>query len=238
MLAPFSGRLKNLSIVLGSSSPRRQAMLRENLGFDFTVVVPSFAEDIDKSSCTGPDDYVKRTCRTKCIEIIHTLISRQEKADLIIAADTIVVADDLILEKPSSPEHACSMIATLSGKRHSVLTSVTIALRKSCTDLAVNVDQASRDVDRTTEGDYLVVTFCERTDVTFAELPKAVIQSYVATGEPLDKAGGYGIQALGSSLVRGIEGCYFNVVGFPLHRFCAELTPYLLAEVEGNSIGK
>jgi septum formation protein len=73
-------------------------------------------------------------------------------------------------------------------------------------------------------GDYMMRTFCCSTEVTFAKLSPEIISSYVATGEPLDKAGGYGIQSLGSSLVTNISGCYFNIVGFPLNMFCSELS--------------
>lgn len=80
----------------------------------------------------------------------------------------------------------------------------------------------------TSEGDFRVKTFVESTEVHFCKLTEAVIAAYVDTGEPFDKAGGYGIQSYAGSFVEKICGCYFNVVGFPTHRFCAELSDMLL----------
>jgi septum formation protein len=226
MLAGFKGQLETMKIVLASSSPRRQSLLRDNLGLDFTVMVPDFAEDVDKSSCRNAEDYVSRTCKFKAQEVAIrvSLLNRIVPIDVIIAADTIVVLDDTILEKPSSVENAIAMLANLSGRKHCVLTAVTIAYRRDCHLFYSKTSSSPTASESMIAGDYMMRTFCCSTEVTFAKLSPEIISSYVATGEPLDKAGGYGIQSLGSSLVTNISGCYFNIVGFPLNMFCSELS--------------
>ncbi len=138
--------------------------------------------------------------------------NQSQKPIIIISADTIVVKDREILEKPQSTQFAIEMLNKLSGSSHQVLTAVTIAFQPAPMT------------------EYQITTFCESSHVHFAELSAETIEQYVATGEPMDKAGGYGIQGLGSSLVEKIDGCYFNVVGFPLHRFCVELVTLLKVE--------
>ena len=115
---------------------------------------------------------------------------------LVIGADTVVVLGDEILGKPASREEAEEMLACLSGRTHRVVTGLAV------------VDAGSKRF----------VLSHETTEVTFRRLTRAEIASYVASGEPMDKAGAYGIQALGSLLVEAIRGCYFNVVGLPLAR--------------------
>lgn len=226
MLAGLKGQLETMKIVLASSSPRRQSILRDNLGLDFTVMVPDFAEDVDKSSCRDAEDYVSRTCKFKAQEVAIrvSLHNRIVPTDIIIAADTIVVLDDTILEKPSSVENAIAMLSNLSGRQHRVLTAVTIAYRRDCHLFNAKNSSSPIASESMIAGDYMMRTFCSSTEVTFAELSPEIISSYVATGEPLDKAGGYGIQSLGSSFVTKINGCYFNIVGFPLNMFCTELS--------------
>lgn len=114
--------------------------------------------------------------------------------ELVIAADTIVVYDGAILGKPHSAEEAAAMLRMLSGHVHRVYTGFTL-----------------RRGDQTESG-------CEETEVSFRELTDAEIAAYVATGEPMDKAGAYGIQGYGALLVRGIRGDYFNVMGLPVCR--------------------
>lgn len=111
-----------------------------------------------------------------------------------VGADTVVVLDDLILGKPSGPEEAARMLRTLSGLRHQVITGVAVV---DATDGRTGSD-------------------AEVTEVKFAHLDDELISRYVATGEPLDKAGAYGIQGFGALLIECIDGCYFNVVGLPL----------------------
>lgn len=123
----------------------------------------------------------------------------------VIGADTVVALDGLILGKPTDEEHAYEMLCTLSGRTHSVFTGVTIRSGTQC------------------------VSFYEETAVTFYELSPEEIRSYIATGEPMDKAGSYGIQGKGSLFVKGIQGDYFNVVGLPISRLYRELKKAALA---------
>ncbi len=122
-------------------------------------------------------------------------VAREEKDALVIAADTVVVVDNEILGKPKSNSEAVKMLKVLSGRAHRVITGLAL------------VDSSGRQIV-----DHVV------TKVYFRELSDRDISSYVESGEPTDKAGGYGIQGLGALLVRKIEGCYFNVVGLPLSK--------------------
>ena len=204
-------KLKVMRIVLASASPRRKEILTVNGGLSIEVIPSNFEEDIDKRLCSSPEEYVSRTSLGKLNDILERIEKKDivDSFDIVICADTIVVRDNEILEKPSSPSDALRMLQSLSGRSHRVLTAVTLGVKLS------------------SSGQFNTKSFVETTQVHFAELDDESIEAYIATGEPFDKAGGYGIQALGSSFVKGIEGCYFNVVGFPLHRFCVELLAML-----------
>lgn len=121
-------------------------------------------------------------------------VAEQFPADLIIGADTIVTLDGQILSKPTSPAHATQMLRTLSGRSHTVFTALHL-----CSPNKVAAEVSS-------------------TRVTFAPMSDAEIAWYIATGEPMDKAGAYGIQGLGARYIQEIEGDYFTVVGLPVHR--------------------
>ncbi|XP_010829701.1 PREDICTED: N-acetylserotonin O-methyltransferase-like protein [Bison bison bison] len=127
--------------------------------------------------------------------------------DVVIGADTIVAVGGLILEKPVDKQDAYRMLSRLSGKEHSVFTGVAI------------VHCYTKDGQLDTE----VSEFYEETTVKFSELSEEMLWEYIDSGEPMDKAGGYGIQALGGMLVEYVRGDFLNVVGFPLNRFCKEL---------------
>ena len=161
-------------------------MLRD-LGLSFTLS-PTLAEEPAPTPEDGanPGEYVERLARIKAAACLE--------AGLVIAADTVVVLDNEILNKPDDADHAVSMLRQLRGQTHRVLTGVCL-----------------RDGD----------TFYsehEETRVTFGDVSDDWIERYVATGEPLDKAGAYGAQGRGALLVSRIEGDYFNVVGLPLFR--------------------
>ena len=125
--------------------------------------------------------------------------ARAVTADLVLGADTTVVLDSEILGKPADPEEAASMLRRLSGRDHEVLTGICL-----------------RTPDRE-------IADCASTRVWFAELSGAEIDAYVSSGEPMDKAGAYGIQGLASKFVTRIEGCYFNVMGLPIALVYAHL---------------
>ncbi|KAJ3320820.1 hypothetical protein HDV06_004831 [Boothiomyces sp. JEL0866] len=185
------GYLARHNTVLASGSPRRKEIL-ERLGLKFTVQVSDFPENLPKN--LAPQDYVLQTATAKTQSVYE-----QNKDALVIGADTVVILEDKILEKPSSKENAFEMLKKQSGKSHSVLTAVCLIK------------------------DGQIHSFVEKTLVTFGELTDQEILDYVATGEPMDKAGGYGYQGLGCTLVKSIEGCYYNVVGLPVYRLVQKL---------------
>jgi septum formation protein len=144
--------------------------------------------DIDETPLPGeqPRDYVLRLAREKAESIEAT------EGRVVLGADTTVVIDGTILGKPSSPSDAARMLRLLSGRRHEVITGICLrSTRGHVTDAAV-------------------------TNVSFATLSESEIDAYVASGEPMDKAGAYGIQGLASKFVEHIDGCYFNVMGLPV----------------------
>uniref|UniRef100_A0A674MCE4 Acetylserotonin O-methyltransferase-like n=1 Tax=Takifugu rubripes TaxID=31033 RepID=A0A674MCE4_TAKRU len=128
--------------------------------------------------------------------------------DVVIGADTIVAVDGTILEKPVDKNDAYRMLSRLSGKEHSVYTGVVIVLCHENENKSV---------------DYRLIDFYEETKVKFADLSESMLWEYIDSGEPMDKAGGYGIQALGGMLVERVHGDFLNVVGFPLNHFCKQL---------------
>ena len=184
-----------MRLILASGSPRRRQMLADlGLAFDVRPV------DIDESPLPGeaPTDYVRRLAIEKSAAAVGVKASdkaEDEPSDgtWVLAADTIVVLDDQLMGKPADAADAAHMLRQLSGRTHHVLTSV--ALRSGPTSCEVAV---------------------ESTAVRFAPLDEAQIAWYVASGEPMDKAGGYAIQGLCALFIEGIEGNYSNVVGLPL----------------------
>ena len=186
--------ITRLPIILGSSSPRRRELLA-NLGLDFTIVKPE-TEEKPKSG-EHPQDYVARNAREKNQWIGDQAKRSHPQGALVISADTIVVIEDKILEKPANPIEAKAMLSALSGKTHTVLTAVRIS----------RVTSAGED---------LAKEFTVATDVLIKPLSGAEMDGYIETGEPFDKAGGYAAQGLGSFMVQEIHGSFSNVVGLPL----------------------
>jgi septum formation protein len=193
-------------IILASSSPRRQQILRDNMGLkNFTIVVSDFDEQsLDKKSFDHPYDYVLKNAECKAMSVYASLHAKKEPMDLIIGADTIVSLGEHILEKPKDIQDAHRILRQLSGKTHMVYTGVALI--------------------HNAFGGPHTTTFYDATEVTFSELSDQFIDRYIHTGEPMDKAGAYGIQAIGGSMVERIKGCYFNVMGMPLNRLCRELS--------------
>jgi len=186
------------SIILASGSPRRKTLLQQ-IDLAFKVQVSSVDESYD--SALSGNEVVQLLAERKARDV-----AQQQQQALVIGADTIVVFDNRILEKPGSPEEARQMLAALSGQTHQVLTGVTLC----------KVGNEQNIVESR--------TFVETTDVRFGELRSGDIDRYVASGRPMDKAGSYGIQDdYGAIFVQQIEGDYYNVVGFPLHRFYNEM---------------
>ena len=177
-----------MDIILASQSPRRRELL-ERMGVrDFRVVTPDIDEHMDRE--LPPEELVRRISLEKALAVQE----QEGNTSIIIAADTVVALDGAVLVKPADELEAFKMLSTLSGCRHQVYTGMTV-LRG--------------------EEKY---TVSEETTVTFRELSAEEIDRYIATGEPMDKAGAYGIQGYGALLVSGIQGDYYNVMGLPVCR--------------------
>ncbi|XP_068185375.1 probable bifunctional dTTP/UTP pyrophosphatase/methyltransferase protein isoform X2 [Antennarius striatus] len=208
MLNPVISRLAGKLVVLASASPRRQEILSK-VGLQFVVVPSWFKEDLNKGLFMAPQDYAVETARQKAMEVARRVFTRHLKTpDIVIGADTIVTIDGAILEKPVDKQDAYRMLSRLSGKEHSVFTGVALVLHRK---------------EKNEEPDFQVIDFYEETKVKFADLSESMLWEYINTGEPMDKAGGYGIQALGGMLVEYVHGDFLNVVGFPLNHFCKQL---------------
>jgi septum formation protein len=189
-------------LVLASASPRRQELLR-NAGIGFTVY-PANIPEIPRAG-ENPRDYAERLAREKAQAVFH-----QHPGKLVLGADTIVVVDGEILGKPRDRADAARMLRLLSGRTHQVITGVCLAgpqLRTENHKLGTGFED----------------TRSETTQVSVMTLTDDDIQSYIATGEPLDKAGAYAIQGTASRWIPRIEGDYFNVVGLPVALVCRML---------------
>lgn len=173
-------------LILASASPRRRELLAQ-AGFNFEVMPAHINEDLHPGE--DPIDYVVRLAREKA-EAVYAQIRNTEA--IVLGADTTVTLDGHILAKPEDAEDAGRMLRLLSGRTHRVITGVAIAS-------ASGVEVAA-----------------EVTGVQFLTLNDEEIATYVAAGEPMDKAGAYGIQGYAAKWIPRIEGCYFNVVGLPL----------------------
>ena len=193
-------------IILASSSPRRRELMAQ-AGFAFEVLVSEADETIETET---PGEMVEVLSERKAAAVAEE-IKRQgfaEESVLLVGADTMVAIDGKKLGKPKDEKGAEEMLEELSGRTHQVYTGVTlIRLKKAENGSSL---QESR-------------TFSEGTDVSFYPLTKEEIRSYIATGEPMDKAGAYGIQGKAAVFVKEIKGDYNNVVGLPIARLYQEL---------------
>lgn len=187
-----------MKVILASKSPRRVEIL-EKIVKEFEVVQSNFDENtIDFKG--DVENYVKDLSRNKAIEVSKRL----NEPSIVIAADTVVFQDGKVLEKPKNEEDAFSMLSSLSGNTHKVYSGICL----------INTY------------DDTVVTDCDCTEVRFSELNPRQIRNYINSGEPMDKAGAYGIQGLGGAFVEGIKGCYYNVMGLPLNKLYKALENY------------
>jgi len=182
-----------MNLILASASPRRRELLTQ-IGVSFVVEVSDVEEVIDSS--LSPELQVQSLARQKA-----EAVASNHTDGIVLGADTIVVADGKILGKPHDETEAKTMLASLSGGWHQVMTAIAF------------VDAGNKNTWTSTE----------ITNVKFRNLTDDDIAAYVATGESMDKAGAYGIQGYGALLVERIEGCYNNVVGLPLQQVASGL---------------
>lgn len=180
-------------LILASQSPRRKILLQQ-IGIPFSVFPSDVKEPINMKM--SPDKMVIDLSEKKAEQVCRELERCSQGSDIVLAADTIVVLDDVVMGKPKDPEEAFNMLGALSGRWHEVITGVTL-----------------KTVNSTNK-----ITHAEKTKVKMRKLSKQTIQRYIDSGEPFDKAGAYGIQGLGALLVEKLHGCYYNVVGLPLYR--------------------
>lgn len=201
---------RNIRLVLASASPRRRELFHQ-AGL-FPEIIPSHKEE--RSAAKTPAALVKALSRTKAEDIARQVAGETAggKEILVAGADTIVVLDGEVLGKPKDPEDAVRMLESLSGRAHHVYTGVTLIL--------LGESGAEAGEDRR-------ISFFEKTAVEVYPLTGAEIRAYVESGDPLDKAGAYGIQGAFGQHVRGIRGDYTNVVGLPLGRTMWEMKKLL-----------
>jgi septum formation protein len=175
-----------MPLILASASPRRAELLR-NAAIPFTVEPAHVAEQV--AAHETPVDYAQRLARDKARAVFA-----RHPGNVVLGADTVVVVDQHLLEKPTDQADATRMLRLLSGRSHQVITGVCL--------IAPGFEQTEAEI----------------TQVVFCALSDGEIGDYVASGEPMDKAGAYAIQGMASRWVERIEGCYFNVVGLPVPR--------------------
>jgi septum formation protein len=184
-------------IILASISPRRKKLLDE-IALEYKVD-PSDYEEVNDIK-RSPQDLVLRHSFAKVLDVSR----RYKQGDIIIGADTIVLLDNEILGKPTSEEDAFKMLKKLSGRTHSVITGIAV---------------------KEVEGATLLESV--RSEVHFKPIDDNEIREYIATGEPMDKAGAYAIQGIGEKFIERVDGCYHNVVGLPILRMVKMLSNFI-----------
>ncbi|MCR4311560.1 MAG: Maf family protein [Candidatus Taylorbacteria bacterium] len=191
-----------VKIILASTSPRRKEIL-EKMGVAFQVVASKYEEDM--SLPLSPSDLVKHLAMGKAVDVANRF-----PECLVIGADTIVVLGDEVMGKPHTNDVAEEMLKKLSGKKHQVITGLAIIYK---------------------EGGVMINEVMP-TSVYVKNLNKKEISEYIATGEPLDKAGAYAVQGLGGALIEKTEGDYWNLVGLPAGRVATHLRAFGINAVE------
>lgn len=188
-----------MNIILASASPRRTELLKQ-AGMSHQVIPSSCVEVITSSI---PGEVVKELAYQKADDVFQKYKKTQDEEFLVIGSDTVVAANEKILGKPSSEEDAFQMISSLQNKVHQVYTGVALLHYK--------------------DGKMTKKVFYECSHVSVYPMSETEIRDYIATGEPMDKAGAYGIQGRFAIHIKGIEGDYNNIVGLPIARIYQEL---------------
>ena len=201
--------MNNKKIILASGSPRRKELLSQ-IGLSFTVRVSEADEHTEE---TKPEKLVCILSERKALAVWDELTEEEKKESILIGADTVVAVDDRILGKPADETEAFQMIKLLQGRSHQVYTGVTILGQGGLQPLWEGTSTCSIQKKQ----------FFEKTDVLVYSMSEEEITAYVKTGEPLDKAGAYGIQGSFAAYIQGINGDYSNVVGLPVGRLYHEL---------------
>jgi septum formation protein len=192
----FAGFDAVKNLILASSSPRRAELLKQ-IGLDFQIMVCNVDETLPPGM--SPPELVEFLAERKAMEVARNLHD-----GIVLGADTVVVRQGQVLGKPRSEEEAFSMLLKLQGSTHDVYTGVAL----------IDVRSGRKLVEH------------EKTRVFFRTMEEEEIRRYVASGEPLDKAGAYGVQGLAAIFINKLEGCYTNVVGLPLARLSVMLKAF------------
>lgn len=182
-----------LKIILASASPRRIELLKQ-VGLDFETIPANMKEESEGHM--GAGQYAMEMSKQKAMAVAKKVKGKYNADTYVLGADTVVVIDNIILGKPIDENHAFRMLKLLENRWHDVITGLTLINTETLKCISEN----------------------EMTRVRVSTYPKGFMEKYLATKEPYDKAGSYGIQGIGSLMVECIEGCYFNVMGLPLYR--------------------
>ena len=197
-----------MKIYLASASPRRREIM-EKIGVDAEIRISGADEDVDE---TDPAELVEQLSARKAVSVADEIDAEsgdgRSEPYCVIGADTVVSIDGRILGKPTDEADAHRMLKTLSGRTHQVFTGVTLVITPG------------------KDADFDVISFHEKTDVEFSEMSDEEIDAYIATGDPMDKAGAYGVQSYAAPYVKGMRGDYYNVMGLPACRLYHELKIY------------
>ncbi len=201
--------MEKFKLILASASPRRKELLG-HLKIPFEIITKNIPEESD---ATDPVEFTREIARAKGKAVLEELkTTRNTEKFYVVSADTIVCLNGKIYGKPKDKAEAREFLNELAGKTHSVFTAVVV---------------------QTSQEEF---SFVEESKVTFNEISESLMERYIATGDSLDKAGAYGIQGASLTFISKVEGCYANVVGFPLSRFVQETEKFILkhSQKEGS----
>ncbi|EFN85032.1 uncharacterized protein LOC105182700 [Harpegnathos saltator] len=185
-------------VILASGSPRRHDIMR-HLRINAEVIPSLYDENLDRSKYNNHGDYVQDIAKYKVLEVYERLKTDALPPSLIIGADTMVTMNDVVYGKPQNETEAFQMLSSLANKEHVVYTGVYLKTSKS------------------------QVQFYESAKVKFGDISEKQIREYIKTGDPMDKAGGYGLQGMGGCLIEKIDGDYYTITGLPLYSLSRRL---------------
>ena len=205
-----------VDIILASGSPRRRELM-EREGVAFSVRVSQADETLDADLLRQPEEAAKKLAERKARAVVEDVLNEGYAGmAMVVGADTMVVADNVIYGKPFDEADAKRILGELSGRAHQVITGVSVWL--------VGAPEGEEDISLAFR------SFAETSHVLFRELDDALIDAYIATGEPMDKAGAYGVQGKGGEmLVERVSGDFDNVVGLPVKRLIEEFSEFFEA---------
>ena len=205
-----------VDIILASGSPRRRELM-EREGVAFSVRVSQADETLDADLLGQPEEAAKKIAERKARAVVEDVLNEGYAGmAMVVGADTMVVADNVIYGKPVDEADARRILGELSGRAHQVITGVSVWL--------VGAPEGEEDISLAFR------SFAETSHVLFRELDDALIDAYIATGEPMDKAGAYGVQGKGGEmLVERVSGDFDNVVGLPVKRLIEEFSEFFEA---------